>query len=328
MIKKEISFIIPTLNEEANIGGVLDSIKENLDGRFQYEVVVVDNGSRDRTVEIAQKKGATCFHAPGCTISSMRNLGALEANSDILVFLDGDVYLGKDWGEKIRPVYGQPQIITGSFCGISEENNWIERIWFAPRTTLKETNYMNSGHLIIHRSFFLKVGGFDPYLETGEDYEFCARARRMGARIENDPELKVMHAGYPKSIKRFFARERWHARGDYKSLKTLASSKPAFVSLANLCIAVTCTTSMFISSQPWFTFVYIYGASIVAVSLAASIYRCRGTLRSGFIGTVFLYIVYFTARTVSLADVVTQSIGVSLGHLFFNYLRPISKKKQ
>jgi glycosyltransferase involved in cell wall biosynthesis len=313
MIKKEISFIIPTLNEETHIGGVLDSIRENLEGKFSYEVLVVDNGSIDQTVEIANKKKAICLHAPGCSIASMRNRGALEATADIFVFLDADVYLGNSWGLRIRVVmerlHSQSHIVSGSLCGISEENNWIERIWFAPMTTLKEVNYINSGHMVMHRDLFLRVGGFDPKLETGEDYEFCTRARMLGARIENDPMLRVVHAGYPKSIKSFFVRERWHARGDYKSLKMLISSKPAIVCLANLCMAVMCTIGFFTSSQPWFTFPLIYVLFFTGVSLSASIYRYRGKLNSGFVGAVFLYMVYFSARTVSLSNIIFQSLA-------------------
>ena len=170
MIHKELCFIIPALNEETHIGGVLDSVWDNVDGRFEFEVIVVDNGSSDRTLEIAREKGAICLHAPGCTISSLRNLGVLEASSDIFVFLDADVYLGKDWGVQsgsvMERLHNQPHIISGSLYGISEENNWIERIWFAPRTSQQDINYINGGHLIIHRSLFTRVGGFDPELET------------------------------------------------------------------------------------------------------------------------------------------------------------------
>jgi glycosyltransferase involved in cell wall biosynthesis len=312
VIKKELSIIIPTLNEEVHIGGVLDSIRENIEGRFRYEVIVVDNGSNDRTVEIAQKKEAKCLHAPGYSISSLRNLGASEACSDILVFLDADVYLGKDWGARIKPVmerlYGDHDIITGSHYGISEENNWIERIWFAPRTAQKEVNYINGGHLIVHRSQFARAGGFDPKMETGEDYEFCVRARRTGARIENDSDLKVVHAGYPKNIKSFFGRERWHARGDYKSLKTLASSKPALVCLANLCLTVACVIGTVIRPQLWYLFLLAYISLLTAVSLAASIHKNRGMINSSLIGTVFLYMVYFIARTISMVDIIVKLV--------------------
>jgi len=314
MSEIELSFIIPTLNEQLHIGGVLDSIRENADGCFQYEVLVVDNGSHDRTVDIAREKNAICLEALGCTISSVRNLGASKASSDILVFLDADVYLRKDWGWRIKPVmeklHCQHGLITGSFCGISDENNWIEKIWFAPRTTMKEINYMNSGHLIVHRNLFGRIGGFAPEMETGEDCDFCARARKVGARIENNPDLKVMHAGYPKSIKRFFGRERWHARGDYRSVKTLVSSKPALISLANLCMAITCTICMVVCPQPWLTFAGVYILFLASVSLVAAIHKYRGKLKPGVLGAILLYMIYFTARTVAMADVAFRSLTV------------------
>ena len=311
MVKDKLSFIIPALNEETHIGGVLDSILINADGYFSYEVIVVDNGSEDRTVEIAEKHGANCVHAPGCSISSLRNMGVSEASSDILVFLDADVYLGGDWGRQIGRVierlHSQPNLVTGSLYGVSEENNWIERIWFAPRTSSREINYINGGHLILHRNLFAKVGGFDPSLETGEDYDFCTRAKLLGARIENDPELRVVHAGYPKCIKLFFKRERWHGRGDCKSLKTLTSSKPALVSLTNLFMAGTCTFGMFIGLQLWLT-LSVYLLFLGSVSLAAAYLRRRGKFSStDFLSIALLYMVYFTARTVSIVDVAMQS---------------------
>jgi len=304
---KELSFIIPALNEEEHIGGILDAIREQVDNYFKYEVIVVDNGSNDRTIPIAQGKGALCLNAPGVTISSLRNIGVTNAHSDILVFLDADVYLGKDWGGRMvtlmADLHRLPHIITGSLYGISEEENWIEKIWFAPRTTRKEVKYINGGHLIIHKSLFLKVGGFDPDLETGEDYEFCARAGRLGTRIKNNPELEVVHAGYPKTINKFFDRERWHGRGDYKSFRTALSSSPALISTTNLCLSIICIIGAVKHPHSWLQLLYVYSGFLVTVSLAAAFYRCRDEINYGFLGIIFLYIIYFSARTVSLVDV-------------------------
>ncbi len=303
-----MSFIIPTLNEEIHIGGVLDSVRENVAGRYQYEVIIVDNGSVDRTVEIAEKKGALCLQALECSISSLRNLGVSIASYNIFVFLDGDVYLGRDWGEQIGPILerlsSNPDIITGSFYGISKENNWIERVWFAPRTTLSEVNYINGGHLIIHRDLFSRVGGFAPDMRTGEDYEFCTRARKVGARIENVPDLKVIHAGYPKSIKRFFTRERWHGSGDYNSFVTLLSSKPALICLANLCLALICLVGMFFYVRLWFVFLSVYCFFIFGISVAAAVNKSHSKINTDLLRIAFLYIIYFTARTMSLVDAV------------------------
>src|SRR5437879_11906087 len=59
-----VSIVIPTMNEEASIGGVLDEVAEAMRGQGPYEVIVVDTASRDRTVEIARAKGARIVPEP------------------------------------------------------------------------------------------------------------------------------------------------------------------------------------------------------------------------------------------------------------------------
>lgn len=312
-----ISFIMPTLNEEKHICGVLESIRDCIGTRFRYEVLVVDNGSSDRTVEIATKNGAICQIAPDCNISSLRNLGGAKATSDVLVFLDADVYLTAEWGVRIESVlerlHNQPCVITGSHCGISSENSWIELVWFEPRTKNREVSYINSGHLIVDKKFFLSLGGFDSDLETGEDYEFCVRAKSKGARIENDPDLRVVHEGYPKSIKSFFKRERWHARGDYASFKSIFSSKPATVSTFNLSIIILCVICGIIMPNALIFFVLVYILIFSGICVAATISRCRDQVSFVvFSRVVILYMVYFTARTVSVADVCFKRIAGGL----------------
>jgi hypothetical protein len=73
-------------------------------------------------------------------------------------------------------------------------------------------------------------------------------------------------------------------------------------------MVVICTIGMVICSQPWFTFPCVYVFFIAGVSVAASIHRYRGKLDSGVWGVIFLYVVYFTARTVSMVDVAIKPL--------------------
>lgn len=86
----QFSIIIPTKNDEANIRKCFESIFR-LELKFaDYEVIVVDNGSVDRTVPIAYENGAKLVLKSGLTISALRSCGARLAKGQILMFLDTD----------------------------------------------------------------------------------------------------------------------------------------------------------------------------------------------------------------------------------------------
>ncbi len=82
-----ISVIIPAINEEANIGRVIEEIPDWVD-----EVLVVDNGSTDNTVTIARSHGAKVIHEAerGYGAACLRGIAELNSQNDIVVFLDGD----------------------------------------------------------------------------------------------------------------------------------------------------------------------------------------------------------------------------------------------
>lgn len=300
-----ISFIIPTLNESEHIKNTICSIKSAVLSCISHNIIVVDNGSSDRTAEIAEENGASVYQRPNYTIASNRNYGANKSSSEILVFLDADVYLEADWGEEIQIAIEQlkehPLTVTGSVVGIKNEENLIEQCWFKPRLEERKLRYINSGHMIMTRELFQKVGGFRDALETGEDYDFCLRARKIGTRIINNPRLRVVHQGYPKNICQFFRRERWHGRGDFSSLQNIVSSKPALIVVGLLIILVGSIVMTFLTSNILFPLMYIIIFS--SLCFLAAIIRCR--LKRLDLGICFfLYHIYFVARTFALFDVI------------------------
>ncbi len=95
----DVSFIIPAFNEEKYILRTLRSIarqKTNL----KYEIIVVDNGSTDRTVELA-KRYARVIHQKEKGIAATRNLGAKHAKGRLLIFVDADTYLPRNYLSKV-----------------------------------------------------------------------------------------------------------------------------------------------------------------------------------------------------------------------------------
>lgn len=302
-----LSFIIPALNEEKQIGAVIDSIYKNSKGGYPFEIIVVDNGSTDQTVAIARDKSALVLHKPGLTIGAMRNAGVSHGKGEIIVFIDSDVYLCDSWGKNIGQVIDQfeqdPMIISGSTCGVKNDASIIEKHWFDPSLRRRTRNYINSGHLIVKRATFERIGGFSNELETGEDVDFCQKARDMGVKIINNPMLEVVHEGYPKTVKEFFCRERWHGRGDYFSVKYFLSSKPALLSVAQGVVLITSIILAVWTRNILFLLCYVFFISLLCVSSAA--YRFK-TLGRSFWGGTILYSVYFMARTVALLDVILK----------------------
>ena len=197
-----ISFIIPALNEADGIANTLKSIKECIDSE-DYEIIVVDNGSTDDTVNIAESYGCKVKICPNATIAKLRNIGFEHSKGEILVFLDADVYLDILWYKNFKRlkaslIKNQLQV-TGSRCLPENDNNFLTKYWYL-KLTEYDAKYINSGHMVTTRKLFMNIGGFNEELVTAEDYDFCLRARKVGADVYSKPELKVYHTGYPENI--------------------------------------------------------------------------------------------------------------------------------
>lgn len=109
----KISVIIPVLNEEESIGKVIDNIPSDL----VQEIIVVDNGSNDKTAEVARKHGATVLFEPkrGYGSTCMKGVNYLN-DTDIVVFLDGDYSDHPDeMRNLVKPILeGQADLVLGS----------------------------------------------------------------------------------------------------------------------------------------------------------------------------------------------------------------------
>ncbi len=296
-----ISFVIPAYNEQEIIGKTLLLIK-HLMRDISYEVIVVDNGSTDGTANIVRQFDAKLLIDASKTIAGLRNLGASHAKGQILVFLDADVMITEQWvenifkaSERIDNVDGA--MITGSRCGISNTSGWIEKYWFLPMCYDKEVNYINSGHLIVEKTYFDKLGGFNANMITGEDYEICLRAKEKGYIIENDPELYVIHEGYPKTISNFIKREIWHGTQDVRSFHDFISSKVAIAGFIYLVMPLFGIVAGMLTKS--FVPVLFCCTISLAIALTAALSKRRKYPLN--IGAYFLiYNIYFFSRGLSL----------------------------
>lgn len=227
------SVIIPAFNEEDFISTTLKELQKNP----LLEIILVDNGSSDETAAIARALGVTVVDFPVGTIAAVRNRGVAEAKEDVLVFIDSDVRVTGKWHEKIpsviNTVEANPLMITGYRYQSPGNESFLNKYWYS-RLSGYKAQYINGGNLITSRELFRLVGGFTEELETAEDYEFCLKAQKAGAVINEDSDLAVIHDGYPQTITGFIQRERWLGKQDVKNWRSFFESKIALVSALHL----------------------------------------------------------------------------------------------
>lgn len=301
LIKKGVSFVIPAKNEEASIQITLKTINEYAKN-IEYEVIVINHNSTDATKAVAEAMGAKVFDKVGGTIGSARNFGVSQSVYETIIFLDADISLTDHWHKEIgivlEKINGNPLFVTGSHCVPVTDGSWIEKYWFSNFSQEKSTTHLGTGHLIISRSLFESVQGFDESLRTGEDYDLCQRVKAAGGSLENNPRLVVVHRDYPKSIPDFFRRERWHGRGDAISVRRFLSSKVSVASLIHVIFHFAFFIVLFLKCSSFF--VIISAATLFIVPILASLYKFRSSRLKVILVNTFIFYIYFWARFLSL----------------------------
>lgn len=298
MDKVVISFIIPALNEESCIGQTIKAIKSN-PPKAAYEIIVVDNGSTDKTVEIVRSEKVILVNGLKTTIASARNRGVARSRGSILIFLDADVLLTNAWQNEIDKtvelLLRNPMIVTGSRCNVIN-NNWLLKYWFA-RMQCETPKYINSGHLITTKELFKRINGFCAEMQTAEDYDFCMRAKSDGADIINNPKLVVIHTGYPLSVKDFIAREKWHGTQDFYNLKSIAHSKVALIALVNIFSAVALFIMTIITGE--IIYIILYFCLMYAVSGISTLIKFGFGSPALLLNTSLIFYFYFLGRSLA-----------------------------
>lgn len=304
-MNKKLSYIIPAYNEEKNIIRTLEKIDLYTPDKYDYEIIVVDHGSEDKTVGIARKFGAKVFVKNDGTIAELRNYGVYNSQGNVLIFIDSDISLTKQWNENIGVVIESlrrgKRLLTGSVYTVPENPNWIEKYWFKPLESI-DRSYINSGHLIISRILFDELNGFDEDLETGEDYDISMRAKRLGIGIEDNHKLKVIHEGYPDGLLEFISREYWHGKGDAGSLNEIIGSKVALVSLLLFFFHVVLVISIFFNLDVKLLVTSLFGIMFLCFFVSLMKYR-RESIKIIIINA-FIYYFYLSSRAFSLLTII------------------------
>lgn len=172
----DISIIIPTCNEADNIGKLLPGLLATPG----VELLVVDGGSADNTVDVAKSLGAKVISTPPGKAKQM-NAGAEAARGDILLFLHGDTKLAPGFVKQVRDTLEQPGISAGAFRLSIDGKGFGLRVieWLVNlRAKVLQMPYGDQG-IFVTADMFFSIGAF-PAQPIMEDFELMRRLKKRG----------------------------------------------------------------------------------------------------------------------------------------------------
>ena len=173
-----VSIIIPTFNEEGNIGKLVAWLQQYRTGALA-EIIVSDGGSADATLKEAARHGAQAVVSPVKGRSGQMNYGASLAKGNVLYFVHADTFPPTSYLDDIEKAIhsgydlGRYRTKFDSKKMILKLNAWATRFDFFICMGGDQT-------LFIRKSLYESCGGFREDMKIMEEYEFCQRARKSG----------------------------------------------------------------------------------------------------------------------------------------------------
>lgn len=209
--KQRISVVIVCRNEEANIQSCINSILEQ-DDAINPEIILVDDGSTDNTIELAEKSAPSIriISNPCRNLSKNRNIGWRATTSDLVCFLDADCIAPKNWlstltrtinestktaaaaGSNTPPdttdFYRSLSIVLNSFWGSGDSIQG--KVHGSERTV----NHIPTLAVMYRKKALEEINGFDEsFMRIGEDVDVSTRLRSLEYELKYTPDCNVIH---------------------------------------------------------------------------------------------------------------------------------------
>ena len=218
-----VSIIIPMYNSEDYIEACIESIFSINYPQDKFEVIIVDNGSTDQSLEIVKRYPVKVISCPEGNISKVRNVGATIAKGNIFAFVDSDCAVGNGWLSAAVEILSRPGVVaTGSGYKLPQNATWIEKAWlYESKIEERLVKLIPCGNFIVNAVAFNEIGGFNESLITCEDADICERLINKGYQIVNSTRVESVHLRNPKTLPAFFRKEIWYG---YSMIATLRNN--------------------------------------------------------------------------------------------------------
>jgi glycosyltransferase involved in cell wall biosynthesis len=191
-----ISVVIPARNEEKYLPKCLESLK-NQDFSGDYEIIVVDNNSSDKTIAIATGYGVKVVSCSSIGVAHARQQGAMAAEGDIVVQADADTIYSTDWLTRINRHFETKaeSVALAGFYVYQQPAYWANVEYFLRHKfnrlsimMIKEPMYISGANFAFRKQLFLNAGGYQPDSLYPDQWGISHALHRFG-RITYDRNL-------------------------------------------------------------------------------------------------------------------------------------------
>ncbi|HEX4948114.1 MAG TPA: glycosyltransferase [Blastocatellia bacterium] len=216
----KVSVVICAYNAADTIEDCLSSLQRL---RYpNYEVIVVNDGSRDATLEIAQRFPVHLITVPNGGLSAARNLGLQAATGEIVAYTDADVRVDEDWlSFLVQPFLTTDAVGVGGPNIVPPDDVWVAHcVAHSPggptHVLLNDTvaEHIPGCNMAFRKWALDEIGGFDPtYTKAGDDVDICWRLQARGGRLAFSPAALVWHH-HRTSVKAYWRQQIGYGEGE------------------------------------------------------------------------------------------------------------------